>query len=54
LLIGSDIHLHISDKFYNGAWLGPYEYRFIVKMVKHPDVLHDLKVLQTQLVNKKK
>jgi len=49
ILIGTDIKKHITDKFFQGQWLGPYEFEFIKRKVKNSHVLFHLLSFQTSL-----
>jgi len=49
ILIGTDIKKHITDKFFIGLWLGPYEFNFIKRKVKNSHVLFRLLSFQTSI-----
>lgn len=37
-VMGRETRIHITDIFFTGDWLGPYEFNFIKRMIKNPEV----------------
>lgn len=50
VLIGDKQLLHVDQFNVNDSWLGPYEFEFIKRKVKNPDVMVSIHEFQNHLL----